>query len=289
MLDAVLMVSVFVPIAIAVVCNAAGKLLDRHVAKVVSPVAYAWLTQIIAILIWLPIALSKWSLPTQREAWFIFTGAAILWTIISVMVYVTIKRTEVSLREPVSQSKIIWALLLGLLFLGEQVSGLKLFGTIVVFLGLCIALIHPERRWGHLTEPGVLLTGIFALLGAITAVVDKSALHYFTPEVYGLLVYAVPGIVLTIAMAKRVPELKQLYQLRLKTALVAIILSTTSYFFTLKAYSLADLTLVYPLLQLATILAVIGAMIFLKEREHRFQRIIAIVVVIAGATLVKIG
>ena len=66
------------------------------------------------------------------------------------------------------------------------------------------------------------------------------------------------------------------------------IMASAAYYFTLKSFSLADVTLVYPFLQLATLLTVIGGIVFMKERDHFWQKIIAVVFVIAGAIILKL-
>lgn len=283
------MVSAFVFIAGAVICNSFSKLLDRHVAKVVSPVAFAWLTQIIALLVFLPFAIKNWALPTEKIALVALAVSGALWTCAAISVYISIKKTEVSLREPVSQSKLIWALLLSILLLGEAPSAIKIVGTIVIFASLGIALFHPERKLGRLTDPGVLWTLGYALLGAILAVADKFALRYWKPEVYGFLVYCIPFTLITILTIRQFSDVKHLIKIRGKTAVTSILLSSGSYFFTLQSYAHADLTLAYPLLSLATVFAVFGSMVFLGEKEHRTQRIIAIFIAIAGAIMVKLG
>lgn len=283
------MISPFVFIAGAVLCNSISTLLDRHVARVVSPVAFAWLTQMIALLVFLPFAIANWALPTENIGWIALAISGALWTCAAISVYTSIKKTEVSLREPVSQSKLIWALLLSIFVLGETPSTIKIIGTIIIFASLGIALFHPERRLGRLTDSGVLWTLGYALLGAILAVADKFALRYWKPEVYGFLVYLIPGTIITILIFRRIADLKHLLNIRGKTAVTSILLSSGSYFFTLQSYARADLTLAYPLLALATIFAVFGSMIFLGEKEHRTQRIAAIFIAIIGAILVKLG
>ncbi len=275
-------------VGLAIICNVINKLLDRYVARDVSPYAFAWMTQIIASVIFLPFAWQYLALPASRMAWIALGIAALVWTIIAISVYISIKKTEVSIREQLTQSRIIWVLIFGIFLLGETFTIKKLIGTAIIFIGICILLFHPERKLGRLTDPGVLWTLGFALLSAVAAITDKFALGYFRPELYGFLVYLIPGIVLTGFLPKIKDDVRHLWKIHGKIAVTTIIFSTATYFFVIKAYSLADVTLVYPFLQLATILAVIFSIIFLKEREHKWQKIAAAVIVIAGAIIMKV-
>lgn len=274
-------------VALAVACNTVNKILDRYVAKDVSPYAFSWLTQIVASLLLFPLALPYFALPVSGTAWMALAIAATLWTLVSVSVYIAIKKTQVSIKEPLSQSKIIWALILGLLLLGESVSTTKIVGTVVIFLGLCVLIFHPERKWGRLRDPDILWTLVSAVLTAIVAIVDKWALGFFRPELYGFLVYFTPCIILTSFLPKRIEHVKHLWKVHGKVAVSTIIFSTATYYFTLKAYALADITSIYPLLQLATIFAILCGIFILGEKEHKWQRFIAAIIVIIGAIIVK--
>lgn len=275
-------------VALAVACNVINKLLDRYVARDTSPYAFSWLTQLVASLLFLPLAWPYLALPGSGMAWVAISIAAVIWTIISISVYLSIKKTEVSIKEPISQSKVIWALLLGFFVLGEAMTTKKIIGTIILFIGISVLLFHPERKFGRLTDPGVLWTLGVALLSAIAAIVDKFALGYFRPELYGFLVYLIPGIILTGFLPKIKSDVKHLLKLHGKIAITTIIFSSAAYFFTIKAYSLADITTVYPFLQLATIFAVIFGILFLGEREHKWQKIAAAIIAVIGAIIIKI-
>lgn len=275
-------------VALAIICNVFNKILDRYVARDVSPYAFSWLTQIIAAVILLPFAWPYLAFPESNTAWIALGAAVVIWTTMSTLVYVTIKKTEVSIKEPLSQSKIIWALLLGVFILGEAFTTKKIIGTVIIFLGMSVLIFHPERKLGRLTDPGVLWTLGTAVLAACAAIIDKFALGYFRPELYIFLVYLIPGLILTGFLPKIKDDVRHLLKLHGKIAVTTIIFSTATYFFTIKAYSLADVTIVYPFLQLATILAVIFGIIFLKERAHKWQKIVAAIIVIAGAIIMKI-
>lgn len=282
-----MIIGVFGFVALAVACNVLNKILDRYVARDTSPYAFSWLTQVIASILWLPLAWPYLSIPESGMAWFAIIGAALVWTAVSISVYIAIKKTEVSIKEPLSQSKIIWALLFGLLILGEAITARKIIGTVVLFIGMSALLFHPERKFGRLTEPGVLWTLGLAILTAFAAIVDKFALGYFRPELYGFLVYLIPGIILTGFLPKIKKDIKHLWKTKGKIAVTTILFSTASYYFTIKAYSLADITLIYPFLQTATIFAVIAGIIFLGEKDHKWQKIVAVIIAVAGAIIIK--
>jgi hypothetical protein len=77
--------------------------------------------------------------------------------------------------------------------------------------------------------------------------------------------------VLSLFLYKRTHHVGHLFRIRWPSVLMLTVLSAVTYYFVLKAFSLADVTLVYPLLQLTTLFTVLGGIIFMKEREHFWQ------------------
>ncbi len=202
---------VFEFIALAILCNTLNKILNRYIAKDTSPFAFSWLTQVVASILFLPLALKNLSFPVTPAAYVTLIVAGIVWTLVSLSVYISTKKTEVSVREPLSQSKLIWTLLLGLLLLGESATPNRIIGTLIIFVGMGIVVFHPERRFGNLLEPGVLWTLASAVLSAIIAIVDKFALGFFRPELYGFLVYLIPGIILSCFLPRKIKDVKHLW------------------------------------------------------------------------------
>lgn len=276
----------FTFIGLTIVFSTAVKILQRYVLKETEPYAYSLLTQIIATIVWIPVVLTHFTWPSSNAAWIVIAISGVLWAGLSLTNAMANKGTEVSIREPLSQSKLIWGMLLGLLLLGETMTLQRTIGTIIIFLGSSLLLWHPEKRFGRLSDPGVRLTLGVAVFGTIVASIDKFSQHWFKPEMYGFFVYFIPAIVLLAFLPGRTHHIRHLMKHRGKTAILAILLSICGYYFTLKAYSTADFTIVYPLIQLTTLFTVVGGIVLLKEDSHLWQRITATVIIVAGAILI---
>ncbi|GEM_PF-6809338 len=274
-------------IALTVLLSTTSKLLHRYVLKETDPYAYALLTQGVAALFFLPLALKNFALPSGIPAWSALLLSSLIWTATSVAKNIAYKGTEVSLKEPLDQSKLIIALLLGVVVLGETPSPLRILGTFIIFLGVSMLLFHPEKKLWRLTDPGVRWTLGAAFLGTTNAVIDKFALRYFSPEVYGLLVYVVPLIFLLCFLPKRKAHVAHLMRRHPWGALAGVTLATAAYYTVLKVYAVADFTLTYPLLQFGTLLTVLSGIIIFKEREHLAQKLIATAIIVTGAVLVR--
>jgi len=280
--------TLFIFVTLAILAGAMARLLQRYVLKETDPYAYSFLTQIISAVFFLPFALANFTLPTDPKAWVVLAGASILWTLVSLTASISYKGTEVSLRDPIAQSKLLWVLPLSILFLKEQITVYRALGTLIIFLGVSLLIWHPERKLGRLADKGVRWTLMAALLAAVVTIVDKAALRWFVPEVYGFMVYFFPMMILVLFLQRRKHHVNHLFKNRAKSALLAIMCSVLTYYFTLKAFAVADVTLAYPLLQLTTVITVFGGIIMLKEREHIWQKMIAAVLVVIGASILHL-
>jgi|SRR3989344_805610 len=272
---------------IAIILGTVTQILKRYILKETNPYAYSLATQIISGLIFLPFAIINFSLPQELIAYAVLAFASILWSLVSISTYISYKQTEISIRDPIGQSKLLWALLFGVLFLGEMITSHRIIGTSIIFLGVVILIWSPKRKFGKLSDPGIRWTLLAAILNAMVFLLDKASLRWFVPEVYGFFVYLFPMFILVLFLKKRKHHISHLFKIRAKSTILSIVLSAVAYYFTLKAFSLADFTLVYPLLQLTTLLTVVGGIFIMKEKENLWQKIIASVLIIIGAIILK--
>ncbi|HIH11096.1 TPA: EamA family transporter [Candidatus Woesearchaeota archaeon] len=58
------------------------------------------------------------------------------------------------------------------------------------------------------------------------------------------------------------------------------------YYFLLKAYAFKEASVVVPIIELSTIIAVVGGMLFLNERKDMVKKIIATVIVVVGTLFI---
>ncbi len=275
-------------VALAILSTTGAKLLYGYILKETEPYAYALLRNIFSALLFLPLALANFSIPKEFKSWAVLITASIIWAIIAVTNLFAYKGTEVSIKDPLSQSKLLFTLFLGLILLKESATFGRIIGNVVIFVGVSLLLWHPEKRFGRLSDPGVRWTLLTALLMGVVNIFDKYALNLFKLEVYGFLVFLFPSIILAGFLPGRSQHIKHLLKHRWISVIISIVLVAATYYFTLKAYKLADVTLVVPLLQIGTLITVLGGIIILKEREHFWQRIIAATLVVAGSIIISL-
>ena len=274
-------------ISLSVLAYAAAKIIDRYVLKGVSPYAYALVVNTVSAILFLPVALTNIHFPVQDIAWTALIIASILWTMIAVSGLTAHTETEVSIQDPLSQSKALWALLLGIFVLKETASFFRIAGVVTIFLGISLLVWHPERKFGRVRDKGVRWTLGTAVLSALVAIADKKALGFFNPELYGFLVFLLPSFILFFFLPKRTGEVKYLFRNHWQATLIASILLFITYYARLRVFVVMDVSVAYPLLQLSTLLTVLGGIFILREREHLKQKIVAALIVVLGSIFLK--
>lgn len=274
---------------IATIGAAVLSIYSRYVLKRITAHSYAVIANILSGLIFLPIAFSNFSFTkSSGTIWAIVISVGVwsCWTMLNAL---SNKNTQASIRAPIGQSKLLWVLILGAVFLGEAITFQQVVGVVIIFIGLSILLWHPEYKLGSLKDSGVRWTMITAFAGALTAIVDKNALNFLSIELYGFIAFIVPGIILLLFTPKKAEDIKfTLTNHKIHIVLISLMMVGT-YYMTLKTYSLLPISVAYPFLQLATLITVIAGIFILKEKEHIWQKIIATILVIIGSVIFKIG
>lgn len=267
---------------ISAICESTKSLLHRKVMITEDPYAYAMFENIFAALIFL-IFIKEFIFPNEFKAWFIVIIASILWLCISIISQYSYKYTKVSIQEPLKQTRLLWVLLIGIIFLHELITLNKIIGTVLIFIGLIIITYQEKTSFGSFKDKGVQITLLYSFLFALVTIVDKYALSYFNAETYGFLVYLFPGIILLIMNRKsKHDEILNLLKKFWFAILIVAITSFGYYYFKLKALELADATLVFPIIRGATIFTVLGGIVLFNEKENLLKKLISIIIIFCG-------
>lgn len=273
---------------LAILGGVATKIIHRYVLREIDAYPYALLQNAVGALMFLPLVFSEFTVSgIPSLGWVVFGFAGVLWAALSLSSLTSYKKTDLGLREIVGQSCVFWALLLGVVLLSEPLTASKTIGTTLVFIGLALAIWHPEKRWGRVTDPGVLWTLFSAFLSAAVAVLDKYALSFFAVGFYGFAMYLIPTAVYSFFLRGRRESVRQAFVLKWKGMIAGSVIAALTYYAILKLFTLVEVTLVYPFLQLTTLLTVLGAIVILKEQEHVGQRLIAALLAVVGLIILK--
>jgi len=270
---------------VSAISGGAKSLVHRFVLRTEHPLAYAFFENLFTGLLFVPLLVAEWVLPVGFAAWGLLLAGGIIWTFITVIAAYSYKFTEVSLRDPISQSRMIWLFVISALLLGEVVTGARIAGTLLIFVSMIILVHKHGLRFGRLSDRGVQLTLLVAFLAAFVTIVDKVAMSYWNPGVYGTFVYLIPAVLIGLFVRKELPSARRLVVRRGWYVILAVVLGLVAYYSSLRALALADAMVVFPILRLSTIIAVVGGITILHERKEVLLRLVAAAFALAGVYL----
>jgi uncharacterized membrane protein len=83
-------------------------------------------------------------------------------------------------------------------------------------------------------------------------------------------------------------ETRQLINRKGSFVLLTILTGVVAYYFSLSAYSLADASLVFPILRMSSVVSVLGGFaVFREERTDIPKKVISIAIILAGLLLIS--
>ncbi len=258
--------------------------------------AYSFVQQILAAILAVPLLFFNWQVPNTILPFF-FLILVGLWDTLSIYLIVeSFRFLPVSLRTIIYQSQIIWTVLLGFIFLSETLNWQKLLGALFIFGGIALASFQKEKigrlkqlflrlRDDNKTakERGVLLTLSAAFLTAFELIALRYLLNLFSPAV---MVFGVGGTS-ALAFALITPRLKKRVLRLPRLSFFNGVIGGVSFFLFFLASSMTEISRTLPIAQAFTVLTVMLAIVFLKERERVWQKIFGGVLAVIGVILIK--
>ena len=197
--------------------------------------------------------------------------------------YTGLKKTELSLASILEPIGSIYSLILGVVLLHESFVILKLLGIILIVVAVLIVSVKNKVGSFNKYSLIILISIFFYALGAIF---DKKLNTFGNPLSYLTLSFATAGLSMLLIYFKRTKEaFKQTF--RNKNFWTGITLNGVLYSFgfwaLFEAYNRGgEVSRMFPItLSMSVIIPILG-IVFLKERDNIFRKLIAVVVMVFG-------
>ncbi len=195
------------------------------------------------------------------------------------------RRGELSAAYPIARGTApLIAVAIGLVVLGERMSGLQLAGVAVLLTGI-LAVTYSQAR-GHATLPA-LLTGV--MIATYTSV-DRVGVRLTAPWLYGWLLFALMAIELTVSLwiAARLGATSQGAPPSWRRSGVIGAFMWIAYFLVLWALSVAPLAVVAPVRELSIVGVALWGVWRLRERDGAVLKLSGAVATVAGVALLAV-
>jgi drug/metabolite transporter (DMT)-like permease len=226
---------------------------------------------------------TPFSVPMHLLPWLGLGASIVLSTIGDYLILVSSKYADVadtSILLPLSN---LWIALIAVVALGESITPFRWLAIGCIVVGSMITIAKTGRI---LLNKGIIAVLIYGIVNAIMVNIDKGVSPNFSLYVYIIIAYGTSSIILSFLLGRHALQTLKLEWKRQGWWLV-VIGATWALFsiMILSAYKLADVSTVIPFMRLFIVITTAYSLIFLKERERIWQKIIGSVIVTVGAIL----
>ncbi|MCY3412360.1 MAG: EamA family transporter [Candidatus Heimdallarchaeota archaeon] len=238
------------------------------------------------ILLFLPSS----SLQLSPTLWIMTLVSSISYSIGFYAYVQAIKIGETSLIAPLYNSSLLWLLIIGGIFLNENVTPLRVLGGMTMFLGLFYLYPGPlkEKIVAIKSSSSSLLMIGGSIFIALGRAMDTYIIQSVDSRFYAILSNLFIGsiILLVVIIQHRLPDLKLIWTEKKKPIIMAGLVNGWGYFFLLLAIIDLEVTVAEPASLLSVFVTAYLAKKYLKEETK--EKLLGMVIMFLGAVLLFI-
>lgn len=225
----------------------------------------------------------NFNLPKDPQAYIYLFVILLFYGLYERFRFKTSKYLEVSTQGTLNNIFIVVAFVIALFIYSEVITADKIFGFIFVLVGILLVTVNKSKKINSMG----LFYGVLANVSVgIAWSLDKKGISYFNPDLYNLLVWVAPIIVISFFPLIKLSVVKKIIRKDFKQISLISFLNVGAYLFNLKALVVGgEVTKVISIVQTSTIITIILGIIFLKEREHIVKKTVAGLIAIIGVFL----
>lgn len=274
-------------LAISVITYSVSVLLQRLLLRnnKVDPVAFSIVFQLFTgVLVLMYALLRGFSFPNLVPLLPNLALMIVLYGAANILIFKALKVVEASEFAIIFAIRSLWTILAAVLFLGESFSSKQFLGT--GFILSSVALVSWQK--GLKLSRGTLISLVAALVSGLAFANDAFVVRNFDVPSYLVIAFFLPALAVWAVNPTSTSKLKSmltkdfLYKLGLLGIIYAV--SAVTIF---SAYQVGrNAAQIAPLNQTATIVTVVLAIIFLKEKTQLARKIIGAIVSFVGVVLV---
>jgi drug/metabolite transporter (DMT)-like permease len=203
---------------------------------------------------------------------------------------------DLSLIYPLAQTSMFWVPIWGVLILGEKVSGLGTAGIGLILFGAysiqlrALAWSEVIRPFRNLRDPAVMAALAAGFIYSIGSVIDKTGVMLYSPFHFTFLLVNFMLLFMTLNIMR--PKYRGRVMAEFRNSRLLVILSgpviMASFLSFRYGLQMAPMSYAVPVRQVSLLIGVLIGVLFLGETCGRI-RLIATLLVLAGAALIRLG
>ena len=273
----------FFYLMITVLFNESYKVMAQHMK---SAGALTILVELFAgffSLLWIPFFEIKF--PTDCKVYLLLSLAIIFYTIQNRLATIARSGMEASNYSIIKQLSNVFVILMGFVFLKEQLTIQKVVGSILL-IGSNVLIFYQRGSW---KKNRYLWLGILAnLCMGMALFFDVNTSGSFNLAFYVSITLLFPAILSFVIEQIQIKEIVEEWKKSKRSLVLLTGMSWSLMMLTkLRAYQLGEVTKIAPLCSLVVILNVLFSFFFFKNRENMLKKVVASILIVVGVFMIK--
>lgn len=201
-----------------------------------------------------------------------------------------LKHAPITIYTTLSQLQVVWVVLASIIFFNDTFTIISLIGTSLIIFSAIFISGNTHIR-GEVNLRQVMVCIASTLLSAIAILLDKILVGTFNQLFYFFLMLVIPIFFLLPDYLQRNAFYNKQVKEHFKVYVISAVLLAASYYSLLSLYSLPDLPLsvAYPIRNTSSIFIAVLAIFIFGENKNKKKKIIATIIAVVGAILVKMS
>lgn len=226
-----------------------------------------------------------WFSPVPSGIWILVLLSIVLYSVFEGTQFYGRKYINASTASILFRLNTVISVLASFIFLRESITPNKIIATLLILIGTYLVSV---KNFSVKFQKGIIYILIATVALGFVRPIDKTASAYFSLPLYTFLVYIGPVFFMSL-FPKLIGwnQLKREFVLGKGYIVLLGVVNVFEYYFMIKAYQLADASLVVPVVSLSTIFTIIAGILFLGERENILKKVIAGILAFIGILLIK--
>ncbi len=250
-----------------------------------SAVVFNGIASLLALLIFFIVGdYQRLNIPTTPTPWILLGLGGLFYGLFERYRFSASKHLEASILVVINNWSFVVGFIGVILLYREPIAVKHLFGAGLILLSI-ILVSMPKSKKVAITTIGLLFGFLTSTMIGLAQIFDKAGAENFSPALYSIIVWLAP-IPFVIFPRLKLSQIKQEIRQSGKSIFIMSLINVIGYYLALKALEVGTAVQVVPMIQTYSIITVIFAAIFLKEREHLLLKFFAAILALIGIQLI---
>lgn len=248
--------------------------------------AFSFYFSFVGALTSLPFLLFDPSFSYKISAWLILGLVGLLIMLQNYLAFKSTNYLEASVQGSINKLRLLWVLLIGVVFLGESLSLVKVIGTALTILaGLIIYFkktkVESQKGFAFALSATFVYAIVIGLYKILFAEFNSATLTFF--------IFVIPAICNVLIMPNAIKRITLMAKKQGKEVFVATFFGGLANLAMNQALSIGEASRVLVIIEAFLLIVLIGEHFLLKEKEDVLKKVLSVVLATIGAILIRLA